>query len=112
VSIWSIVYSALDPLNLPLAAGVYIPDSGESLPDEYLVYTLISSPPELHADNVETLRSYLVQVSYYGRTLINVPDIAGVMTAAGFTRGEERQIAFNQTTRHHGLAMDFNYLED
>lgn len=113
MTIWETTYDALYGLGLPLAANTMIVDTGEELPDEYLVYQMISDPPELHADNIETLRSYRMQVSYYSRTgLAAIPaQVETAMLAAGFTRIEGRELPYSQQTRHFGLALDFNYLE-
>lgn len=113
MSIWEIVEEALDDLSAPMAANVYLTESGGELPDLYLVYSLVSSPPEQHADNAETLRSYRMQVNAYSRAgLTDLPDVDGAMTAAGFARGPMREIPYNQVTRHFGLALEYVYLED
>lgn len=113
MSIWERVYAALDGLGLPLAASVYIPESGEELPDSYIVYFMVDDPAEQHADNVEKLRQYRMQVSYYSRSgLVSMPDIVGAMLAAGFTRLPGRELPYNPDTRHFGIALDFAYLEE
>jgi hypothetical protein len=113
-SIWEITEDALDGLGLPLAANTMIMPSGQELPDQYLVYQLISNPPQLHADDLETLRSYRMQVSFYSRTgLATTPaQVETAMLAAGFTRIEGRELPYNLQTRHFGVSMDFNFLED
>lgn len=112
-TIWERVKTALTALALPLAANVYIPDSGHELPDSYLVYFMVSDPPAQHADNVEKLRTYRMQVSYYSRSgLLTMPDIVGAMTGAGFTRLPGRELPYNPDTRHFGIALDFSYLEE
>jgi hypothetical protein len=113
MTIWERVEDALDGLGLPVAAGVMLQASGESLPDAYLVYFLIADPPAQHADDAETLRNHHVQVSAYSRSgLSTLPDIAGAMVAAGFTRGPRRELPYNQSTRHFGLALEFWFLEE
>lgn len=110
-TIWEITKSALTGLGVPLAADVYIPASGVDFPDLYLVYFLVTSPPEQSADDAETLRSYLVQVSTYSRDgMVGLPDVAGAMVAAGFERSAMRHLPYNNKTRHFGLAEDFIYL--
>lgn len=110
--IWERAKNALTALGIPMAQNVYLAGSGD-YPDQYLVYSLIASTPVSHADDIERTRSYLVQVSIYDRNgLAGLPNIAGAMTAAGFTRGPEREIPYAADTRHFGLAMDFYYLED
>jgi hypothetical protein len=41
-----------------------------------------------------------------------MPDIVGAMTLAGFTRLPGRELPYNPNTRHFGIALDFNYLEE
>lgn len=110
-TIFERVETALDTLSpaVPFALAPYV---GETLPDTYIAYQLIDSPPEDHADNVEIARSYLVQVSIYSRAgLVSLPNVDAAMTAAGFTKGPMRQIPKDQTTGHHGLAKDYVFLE-
>jgi len=114
MSIWETTAAALAGLGLPLAANTMIAATGEELPDEYLVYQLISDPPTQHADDSEKLVSYRMQVSFYSRSgLATIPkQVKNAMIAAGFTRLDSREIPYNHETRHFGLAMDFNYLEE
>jgi hypothetical protein len=112
-TIWEITEGALDGLGVALAANVYVTASGTALPDEFMVYSLVSSPPELHADDFEELRSYRMQVSYFNRAgLINMPDIDGAMTAAGFSRSSMRELPYSDKTRHFGVALDYIYLAE
>ena len=112
-TIWERVKTALTPLNLPMEENTYIVNKDEPYPDSYLVYFMVSDPPAQHADNVEKLRTYRMQVSYYSRNgLLNMPDIVGAMTGAGFTRLPGRELPYNPDTRHFGIALDFNYLEE
>ncbi len=112
MSIWERVIAALTGLGVPMAANVYVAASGQELPDLYLVYFLVSSPPEQHADDAETLRSYRIQVTVYKRAgLASLPDVDGAMVAAGFRRGPQRELPYNQLTRHFGLALEYVYLE-
>lgn len=113
MTIWERVKSALSSLPIPVVESVYIPTSGGNYPDAFIVYFLVSAPPDQHADNIETLTEYLVQVSYYDKAgLVNMPDIDGLMKTAGFTAGNRVEIPYNQTTRHFCLAMEFSYLEE
>lgn len=110
MTIWERVAAALASLGIPTAANVY---TGASLPDVFAVYQLISDPPAQHADDGETLTRYRVQVTVYSRAgLSTLPDIRGAMLAAGFTRAGSRELPFNPSTRHYGLAQDFFYLEE
>jgi len=107
------VKAALDTLSpaIPYALGQYLTSTGADLPDTFITYIEVSGVPEQHADNVETLRIYRVQVSIYARAgLVSLPDVDTAMLAAGFTRGPERQLAYDKETRHFGLAKDDFYL--
>lgn len=113
MTIWERVKSALSALGIPVVESVYIPISGGKYPEEFVVYFLVSAPPEQHADNVEVSTEYDIQVSYYSQVgLIGMPDIDGMMKAAGFTAGNRTELPYNQTTSHFGLAMEFSYLDE
>ena len=113
MTIWEITAEALADLGVQVAANVLIPASGERLPDTFLVYQLISSPPLLHANNLEDMRMYRMQVTAYSRDgLEGLPDVASAMVDVGFTRGPMRELPYNMETRHFGLAMEFVYYTD
>lgn len=83
-----------------------------ALPDVYVVHQLLDSPPEQHADDAETLRSYTVQVTIWSTAgLAVLPNVDAAMKAAGFEKGIERQLPKNQNSGHYGLAKEFIYLE-
>lgn len=113
-TIWERTGTALAGLGLDVAANVMVQATADALADTYLVYQVISSPPALHADQVEKLRWYRVQVSVYARGgLATVPDlVAAAMVAAGFSKSIFREIPYNEKTRHFGYAMEFIWLED
>ena len=107
------VSTALTTLSVPYANGIYIPATGSDLPDLFLVYTLITSPAEQHADNLEKLRSNRVQVTTYSRTgLVGLPNVDGAMVAAGFMRAAKYEIPYSRETKHFGLAADYTELEE
>ena len=111
MNIWEITQEALEILGIPIAANAMIPASWEALPDLFLVYQLISSPPIRHADDLEKLRSYRMQVKVYSREgLADLPDVPGAMVEAGFSRSNIIELPYNADTRHYGLAMDFVFL--
>ncbi len=113
MTIWARVKAALTGLGVPMAANAFVAAEGAERPDVYLVYFLIVSPPLQHADNKETLREYAVQVSIYSRSgLASLPDVEGAMLAAGFMFETQRELPYNPETRHFGLAMDFNFVEE
>lgn len=110
-TIWERVDDALGTLD---PAVPYAADSlkSESLPDLYITYFLVVSPPEQHADDSETARSYTVQVSIFSRSgLVNLPDVDTAMITAGFVKGPERQLIQDPQTGHFGLAKDYVYVE-
>lgn len=113
MSIFDVVEDALETLGAPFGCGVFIPATGEALPDLFLAYQLISSPPAQQADNVETLRSYRIQVSTYSRNgLASLPDVDAAMAAQGFVPSGKVQLPYESDTGHFGLAQDYIYLED
>ncbi|PKN87784.1 MAG: hypothetical protein CVU46_03125 [Chloroflexi bacterium HGW-Chloroflexi-8] len=112
MTIWERVVSALTSLSVTMAANVLIVASEAERPAEYLVYSVVTSPAEQFADNAETARSWLVQISYYNRAgLATMPYISGAMAAAGFMPSAQRELPYNQQTRHFGYALDFVYAE-
>jgi hypothetical protein len=53
-----------------------------------------------------------MQVTVYSRSgLADLPDVDGVMVAAGFARGPQREIPYSFSTRHYGLALEYVYSE-
>jgi hypothetical protein len=114
VTIWDRVYEALAPLGVEVISDfIEEPTGSTGLPDLFVRFFMIDSVPQQHADGIETLREYHVQVSTFRRGgLYDLPDIVGAMTVAGFTHGDDTQIPFDKTTRHYGLAQEFWFLED
>jgi hypothetical protein len=112
-TIWERTKTALTGLNIAMAADAYLAATGAALPDEFLVYSLVSDAEALPSDDDEDLRLLRMQISYFNRTgLAGMPDIKGAMKAAGFSRGPVRDLPYNQNTRHFGAALDFLYLEE
>jgi hypothetical protein len=113
MTIWEITQNALEGLNIPMAANVFISPTGDILPDLFLVYQLVDSPPLLHADDFEGMRYYRMQVTIYSRDGMSIyTSVANAMVDAGFTRSSMRELPYNNETRHYGLAMDFIYTTD
>lgn len=113
LTIFERVTTALNTLSpsVPFALAPYA--STGSLPDLYLAYQLIDGNAAQHADNLETQRSYLVQISIFSVSgLVGLPDVNSVMLAAGFEKSTERQIPKDPQSGHFGLAKDFTYIED
>ena len=108
MTIWERVVTALTPLNLPLAESVMLLNGSNQLPDVYLVFFVVASPAAQHADNVEKERTQTVQVTYYNRAgLAGMPEISAAMAVDGFLAGPQRELPYNQQTRHFGYALDF-----
>jgi hypothetical protein len=111
-TIWERTEDALAGISQPKAANFYQAATGAELPDTFLVYFLVSSLPEQHADDDEVMRSWRMQISIYSRSgLAGLPDTDTPMLAAGFTRGPQRELPYNQMTRHFGLALEYIYLD-
>jgi hypothetical protein len=98
--------------SIPFAYDEYLTANGEDLPDEFLVYFEVHDAGLQHADNVETLRSYRMQISYYSRN--GAPSFAIVdaaMFAAGFSKGPGGKLPRDPNTRHFGLYREYTILE-
>lgn len=96
---------------VPYALEPFLTADG-SLPVTYITYLLVEGSPELHADDEEQERGYLVQLSLRSVDgLANLPDVNTVMQAAGFVPGREHQLPKDPNTGHFGLAKEFSYLQ-
>lgn len=106
-NIFTVTNDALESISpsVPFAQNEYI---GATLPDTFLVYTLISSPPVQHADNAETERAYRIQVNILSRSgLASLPDVDTAMLAAGFQKSSFRELPRSNDSAHFGLAKDY-----
>ncbi len=112
-TIFERVATALSTLTpTPYGAGAYLSASPESIPDTYMSYQVISAPPAQHADDSETLRTYRVQVSAFSRAgMVNLPAVETAMKAGGFVYAGQRQLNYDERTRHYGVAYDFTFLD-
>ena len=111
-SIYEVIEDAIKTLSVPYAASTYVSDSGDDLPDLYLVYFLVSSVPSQHADDVEKERFQRVQVSVFSRSGLNsLPNVDDAMLTVGFMKGPERELPYNNDTRHFGLAMEYVFYQ-
>lgn len=110
-TIFERVHTALGTISpaVPFNPAPY--KSKTTLPDVYLTYQLIVDTPEQSADDVETERSYLMQVSIFSRAgLVSLPDVDTAMLAAGFKKGQRRQLPQDPQTGHYGLAQEYTYI--
>lgn len=100
-------------VGIPCAQDAYLTASNAALPDVYLVYTVIDGTPLQHAEDTERLRVYQVQISIYSRAgLVSLPNVDGAMTAAGFSRGPEREIPRDMHQGHYCLAKDYYLVKE
>lgn len=116
MTIWERVAAALNSLVIPVSEGINLQATSANPPTEkpasFVVYSLISSPPEQHADDKETIRSYRVQVSYFSRSgLVGMPDIKTLMTTVGFMPGPITEIPFDPSDGYFGLALEYVFVE-
>lgn len=103
----AIALATLSPA-VPFAMAPYQGD----LPDLYIVYQLLPSPAEQHADGVETERANNIQITIWNKAgLAVLPDVDAALLAAGFMKSDIRQLPRDQGTGYYGLAIDFLYLE-
>lgn len=109
-TIFERVETALGTISpaVPFALSPYKDD----LPSAYIVHQLINSPPEQHADNEETERSYTVQITLWDKAGIpSTTSVDAAMKAANFEKGDVRQIPQDPQTHHYGLAVEYVYFE-
>ena len=111
--VFVLAQTALNTLTgIPSGADVILNLDG-SIPDTYVVYDVVSAAPTQHADNAETERLFRVQVSIYCRDGYSaMPNVDGAMLAAGFSRGDWRQLPRDESTGHFALAKDYTILID
>ena len=84
MTIWETTAAALASLDIAMGADSYI---STTLPDQYIVYSLVDGVPAQHADDAELSREYRVQISFYSRGGLQDADLTAItaaMTAAGF----------------------------
>lgn len=83
-----------------------------TLPNAYITHQLINSPPEQHADNAETERSNIVQITLWDKAgLPSTANVDAAMKAAGFIKRDVRQIPQDDKTHHYGMAIEYIDLE-
>lgn len=89
--------------------------SEKQLPENYIVYFLVSNPPGLFADNRERSSIPRIQVSFYFRDKSQLPSmmetIKNTFQEYGFTRAGESPIPYQKDTGHNGWRCDFNFYE-
>lgn len=112
MTIFELVDDALNTLSPAVPFALHPYQSLTAMPDTYITYQVPDSTAEQHADNVETERSYLVQIDVWDvNGLVGLPNVDAAMTAAGFLKGRRHQLPKDEQTGHFGLALDYVYLE-
>lgn len=107
-NIWGLVETAISGMGIKYAADKFKAESGDPLPDEFIVYFLVSAPPDSFADDVESQRSYKVQVNYFNRAgLGSMPDIDSAMQAQGFIKGNLIPLPVDPDSGHFGLGTEY-----
>jgi len=110
-TIFERVKTALSTLSPAVAYSLAPYKSNTTLPDTFITYQLIISLPEQNADDGETERSHLIQVSIFSRTgLVSLPNVDAAMLAAEFEKGRERQLPQDPQTGHYGLAKEYIFV--
>ncbi len=110
-TIFERVQTALNTISPPVAHSLAPYKSTATMPDQYLAYQLIVSVSEQNADDAETERSYLIQVSIFSRAgLVSLPDVDTAMLAAGFEKVRERQLPQDPQTGHYSLAKEYSFV--
>lgn len=115
MTIWERIQAALAPLNVPASAVVYKHgDDDGNYPDLFLVYS-IGVTTSNYADNKEIERYHPVEVTALSKQagkLNSLPDIIGVMKAAGFTFQSTNDIPYDLDTELYGQIYRFYFMED
>jgi len=82
-----------------------------SLPSAFVTYQLLPSPAAQHADDLETERAYQMQLNFWDQAGIPSSDsVDAAMIAAGFVKGDMRQLPQDPNTHHYGLAVEYIYV--
>lgn len=109
-TIFERVETALGTIN-PAVNYAAAPYKG-TLPNAFITHQLLPSLAEQHADNVETERSYTVQISLLDTAGIpSTTSVDTAMKAAGFHKSDMRQLPQDPQSHHYGLAVEFVYIE-
>lgn len=113
-TIFERVKTALDTLSpvVPYALDPYKSADG-SFPSTYITYLLVNAAAAEHADDAETLRDHLIQITIRCITgLAALPDVDGAMLAADFRKGPARQLPQDPSTGHYAIANDYIFVEE
>lgn len=116
MTIWEICENAIKDFceanNIEYAAMRYIPPGGvETLPDEYIVYDMISDPNNAHYSNRPVSTDYRIQFDYMAREQYRMaeipPKIEDLLIEAGFLMQGNARIRFDDKSGHWYWQKDF-----
>ena len=116
MNIWEICEDAIkvfcEANGIKYAAVEYIPDSNETaLPDEYIVYTVISDPNNTFYNNKPVSTDYRIQFDYMTRKTYKVatvpPTIENLLIKAGFLMQGNGRVRHEEKTGHWYWQKDF-----
>lgn len=113
-TIFERVTTALNTLSpaIPFSLAPFEQVGDAALPAQFITFQLITGYPEQHADNAETLRTFLVQINIMSTSgLAVLPNVTAALIAAGFFQSQERMLPKNEASGHFILSKDFTYLE-
>lgn len=109
-TVWERTATALGTVN-PAVNYAIAPYKGD-LPNAFIAYQLVNSPPEQHADGEETERSYTMQLSFWDTAGIpTTSNVDAAMKTAGFMKGNIVPLPQDPQTHHYGLAVEYVYFE-
>ena len=104
MSLLSDLNVALEPVGIPLEAGVF----SDSAPEQYIVLVPLGDTFDLHADNAPGADVQEVRVSIYAKGSYTAAKNAVVrmVLAAGLTVTARQYIGFEPDTGYHHYNMD------
>lgn len=112
INIYELTYDTLASLGYPVKEQGTL---GKELPETFVTYQLIDSPPTGHADNRATGVSYRMQITLYSTspTIKQGADAAfkAVMLPAKFMRVGGRDLPFDPKTGHYAYTCDYRYYD-
>jgi hypothetical protein len=112
INIYELTYDTLASLGYPVKEQGTL---GKELPETFVTYQLIDSPPTGHADNAPTGISYRMQITLYSTspTIKQGADAAikAVMLPAKFMRVSGRDLPYSSATGHYAFTSDYRFYD-
>jgi len=101
--------------NIPYDWERFEAEGARQLPDNFIVYFLVSEPPALIVDNKELSSLPRIQVSFFYRKKNDFPIVQDLIKELfvlhGFVRVGSGRIPYQKDTGHYGWRYDFNFYE-